>query len=149
MGARDHQSDTGQAVYGEVAQRTAVSPKASVTRPDATPSACCTTCRLPGGDRDAARACAPRRVRAGLESRPVVGRTSPNIVQLVRGVRRGGKSPAGPAITSSASPGGNTLVSTPTDTRSDKRRSDSGFFHPARGTPANYTRVRLTERYWG
>jgi hypothetical protein len=52
------------------------------------------------------------------------------------------------AITSSTRPGGNTRVSTPTDTRSDNRRSDSGFFHPARGTQPNYTAVTLTERYW-
>ena len=53
------------------------------------------------------------------------------------------------AITSSTSPGGNTLVNKPTDTKSDNRRSDVGFFHPARGTPPNYTPVTLTERYWG
>ena len=38
-----------------------------------------------------------------------------------------------PAITSSTRPGGNTRVNTPTDTKSDNRRSDSGFTHPARG----------------
>ena len=38
---------------------------------------------------------------------------------------------------------------TPTETRSDKRRSETGFFHPARGMPPNYTGVSLTERYWG
>ena len=53
-----------------------------------------------------------------------------------------------PAITSSTTSGGNTRVSTPTDTRSDNRRSDSGFTQPARGTPPNYTPVVLTERYW-
>jgi hypothetical protein len=40
-------------------------------------------------------------------------------------------------------------VTTPTDTRSDNRRSDSGFVQPARGMPPNYTAVTLTERYWG
>ncbi len=40
-------------------------------------------------------------------------------------------------------------INTPTDTTSDKRRSESGFLHPARGMTANYTAVRLTERYWG
>lgn len=53
------------------------------------------------------------------------------------------------ASTSSTSAGGNTRVSSPTDTRSDRRRSDGGFFHPARGTPPNYTPVVLTERYCG
>ena len=53
------------------------------------------------------------------------------------------------AITSSTSPGGNVRVSTPTDTRSDNRRSDSGFLQPARGTHPNYTAVVLTERYCG
>ena len=53
------------------------------------------------------------------------------------------------AITSSTSSGGNARVSTPTETKSDKRRSETGFFHPARGTPANYTNVSLTERYCG
>ena len=53
------------------------------------------------------------------------------------------------AITSSTRSGGNTRVSTPTDTKSDNRRSDSGFLHPARGMPPNYTDVTLTERYWG
>src|SRR3954454_22783355 len=53
------------------------------------------------------------------------------------------------AITSSTRPGGNTRVSTPTDTRSDNRRSDTGFFHPARGMTPNYTDVTLTERYCG
>ena len=48
-----------------------------------------------------------------------------------------------PAITSSTSSGGNTRVSTPTDTRSDNRRSDSGFIHPARGIPTNYTACNL------
>ena len=51
------------------------------------------------------------------------------------------------AITSSTTSGGNTLVSNPTDTRSDNRRSDSGFIQPARGTHPNYTDVTLTERY--
>ncbi len=45
---------------------------------------------------------------------------------------------------SSTSPGGNTRVNTPTDTRSDNRRSDSGFFQPALGMPPNYTDVTLT-----
>jgi len=53
-----------------------------------------------------------------------------------------------PAITSSTNAGGNTRVKTPTDTKSDRRRSETGFFHPARGIPPNYTRVSLTERYW-
>src|SRR5674476_1268694 len=53
------------------------------------------------------------------------------------------------AITSSTRSGGNTRVSTPTDTRSDNRRSDSGSFHPALGMPPNYTDATLTERYWG
>ena len=52
------------------------------------------------------------------------------------------------AITSSTTSGGNTRVSNPTDTRSDNRRSDSGFTQPARGTHPNYTAVVLTERYW-
>ena len=39
------------------------------------------------------------------------------------------------AITSSTTPAGNTRVNNPTDTRSDNRRSDTGFTHPARGTP--------------
>ena len=52
------------------------------------------------------------------------------------------------AITSSTNPGGNTRVNTPTETRSDNRRPDSGFFHPARGMTPNYTGVTLTERYW-
>jgi len=39
-------------------------------------------------------------------------------------------------------------VRTPTDTRSDNRRSDSGFFQPARGMTQNYIIVTLTERYW-
>jgi len=52
------------------------------------------------------------------------------------------------AITSSTSTGGNVRVNTPTDTRSDNRRSDTGLTQPARGTPPNYTHVTLTERYW-
>ena len=52
------------------------------------------------------------------------------------------------ATTSSTNAGGNVRVSTPTETRSDNRRSDSGFLQPARGTPPNYTPVVLTERYW-
>src|SRR5680860_877797 len=52
------------------------------------------------------------------------------------------------AITSSTSSGGNTRVNNPTDTRSERRRSDSGFTHPDRGIPPNYTHVVLTERYW-
>jgi hypothetical protein len=32
-----------------------------------------------------------------------------------------------PVITESTTSGGNTFISTPTDTRSDNRRSDSGF----------------------
>src|SRR5699024_1449149 len=43
------------------------------------------------------------------------------------------------AITSSTTSGGNTRVSTPTDTRSDSLRSDSGFTHPALGIPPDYT----------
>ena len=52
-----------------------------------------------------------------------------------------------PAITSSTTSPGNTRVSSPTDTRSDNRRSEAGFTHPARGTHPNYTPVTLTERY--
>jgi len=52
------------------------------------------------------------------------------------------------AITSSTSSGGNVRVNTPTDTKSDNRRSETGFVHPARGIPPNYTIVTLTERYW-
>src|SRR5664280_2908251 len=48
------------------------------------------------------------------------------------------------AITSSTRPGGNTRVNTPTDTRSDNRRSETGFTHPERGMPTNYTVVSLT-----
>jgi hypothetical protein len=51
-------------------------------------------------------------------------------------------------ITSSTKSGGNTLVSRPTDTRSDRRRSETGFTQPARGTHPNYTIGTLTERYW-
>ena len=54
-----------------------------------------------------------------------------------------------PAITSSTNPGGNVRANTPTDTKSDNRRSDTGFNHPARGIHPNYTNVVLTERYWG
>jgi hypothetical protein len=53
------------------------------------------------------------------------------------------------AITSSTTSGGNTLVNNPTDTRSDNRRSDSGFTQPARATHPNYNAVILTERHWG
>jgi hypothetical protein len=53
------------------------------------------------------------------------------------------------AITSSTSSGGNVRVNTPTDTRSDNRRSDTGLVHPARGIHPNYTAVALTERYCG
>jgi hypothetical protein len=53
-----------------------------------------------------------------------------------------------PAITSSTRSGGKTLVSKPTDTRSDRRRSETGFTHPARGMATNYIIVTLTERYW-
>ena len=53
------------------------------------------------------------------------------------------------AITSSTTSGGNTRVNNPTDTRSDNRRSDSGFTQPARATHPNYTTVVLTERHWG
>jgi hypothetical protein len=35
-------------------------------------------------------------------------------------------------------------VNTPTDTRSDNRRSETGFTHPERGMPPNYTVVSLT-----
>ena len=52
------------------------------------------------------------------------------------------------AITSSTTSAGNTRVSNPTDTRSDNRRSDTGFTQPARGIHPNYTTVVLTERYW-
>ena len=45
------------------------------------------------------------------------------------------------AITSSTTPGGNTRVNNPTDTRSDNRRSDSGFTQQARATHPNYTPV--------
>ena len=51
------------------------------------------------------------------------------------------------AITASTTCAGNTLISRPTDTRSGNRRSDSGFLHPERGIPPNYTRVTLIERY--
>ena len=45
--------------------------------------------------------------------------------------------------------GGNTRVSTPTDTKSDNRRSDSGLRQPVHEAyPTNYTHVVLTERYW-
>jgi ABC-type glutathione transport system ATPase component len=44
--------------------------------------------------------------------------------------------------------GGNVRVNTPTDTKSDNRRSDTGFNHPTRGTHPNYTHVALTKRYW-
>jgi len=37
------------------------------------------------------------------------------------------------AITESSTSGGNTFISTPTGTKSAKRRSDSGFLQPARG----------------
>ena len=52
------------------------------------------------------------------------------------------------ATTSSTSDGGNVRVSTPTETRSESRRSDAGFLQPGRGTQSNYTIVTLTERYW-
>ena len=52
------------------------------------------------------------------------------------------------ARTASTNPGGNVRVNTPTDTKSAKRRSDTGFNHPARGIHPNYTHVTLTERYW-
>ena len=48
------------------------------------------------------------------------------------------------AITSSTTSAGNTRVNKPTETRSDRRVSVSGFFHPARATPPNYTVVVLT-----
>jgi hypothetical protein len=38
------------------------------------------------------------------------------------------------AITPSTTPDGNTRVNTPTDTTSDNRRSDTGFFQPERAT---------------
>jgi len=41
------------------------------------------------------------------------------------------------------------LVNKPTEIRSERRRSDTGFTHPARGTTTNYIIVILTERYWG
>ena len=53
------------------------------------------------------------------------------------------------AITASTTSGAKTLVSNPTDTKSDRRRSDTGLTQPPRGTPTNYTVVVLTERYWG
>jgi len=40
-------------------------------------------------------------------------------------------------------PGRNTLVRTPTDTRSDNRRSDSGFLQPARRIIHNYATVGI------
>jgi len=46
-----------------------------------------------------------------------------------------------PATTSSTSAGGKVRVSTPTETRSESRRSDTGFRQPPRGTPSNYTNV--------
>ena len=46
------------------------------------------------------------------------------------------------AMTSSTSAGGNTRVSTPTDTKSDNRRSETGFTHPARGMSRNDTAAR-------
>ena len=52
-----------------------------------------------------------------------------------------------PAITSSTRSGGNTLVNKPTDTKSDRRRSETGFTHPARGSHPNYIIVMLTRRY--
>ena len=52
-----------------------------------------------------------------------------------------------PAITSSTRAGGNTLVNKPTDTNSDRRRSETGFAHPARGSLPNYIIVMLTRRY--
>jgi len=54
-----------------------------------------------------------------------------------------------PETASSTSAGGNVRVSTPTETRSDNRRSDEGFLQPPRGTTTNYIIVTLTERYWG
>jgi hypothetical protein len=45
------------------------------------------------------------------------------------------------ATTSSTKAGGNVRVSTPTETRSESRRSDAGFLQPWRGTPSNYTIV--------
>lgn len=53
------------------------------------------------------------------------------------------------AITSSTSSGGNTRVNRPTDTRSDNRRSETGFTYPARGTAIKVRGCHLTERYWG
>lgn len=41
-------------------------------------------------------------------------------------------------MTSSTSPGGNTLASNPTDTRSDKRRSAPVFRHPNCGMRQRY-----------
>jgi len=41
-----------------------------------------------------------------------------------------------------------TLVNNPTDTKSDSRRSETGFTHPLRGSSADYTHAVLTERYW-
>jgi hypothetical protein len=38
---------------------------------------------------------------------------------------------------------------TPTDTRSDRRRSDAGFTQPPRGMATNNIIVTATERYWG
>jgi hypothetical protein len=48
------------------------------------------------------------------------------------------------AITSSTTSAGNTLANNPIDTKSDKRRSDTGLNCPARGTPPNYTNTTLT-----
>lgn len=51
-------------------------------------------------------------------------------------------------ITESSTSGGNPFINTPTDTRSDNRRSDSGFLQPERGMSTNYMVVTLIERYW-
>lgn len=51
------------------------------------------------------------------------------------------------AITSSTTSAGKTLVKRPIDTKSDNRRSDSGFTHPERGMAIILSSVPLTERY--
>ncbi len=53
------------------------------------------------------------------------------------------------ATTASTMWGANTRVSSPTATRSYNRRSETGFTHPPRGTPPNYTSGSFTKRYWG
>jgi hypothetical protein len=45
------------------------------------------------------------------------------------------------ATTSSTNAGGKVRVSTPTDTKSDSRRSETGFLQPWRATAPSYTSV--------